>query len=62
MCEYCNSKKNIEENKGDIIYLHIWGRHLRLIGKLFNIAFGRDLMINYCPMCGKKLIEQVTSK
>jgi len=55
MCAYCNNEKHIEEMKEDKIFLLIYGRHLRLIGKVFNIKFGRDMLINYCPMCGRKL-------
>lgn len=56
MCEYCNDKqKHIEELNTDIIYLEIYGKHLRLNGKLMGLRFGRDFMINYCPMCGRKL-------
>ena len=54
-CEYCNKGKHIKENIEDKIYLNIYGKHLRLIGKIFNIDFGRDILINYCPMCGRKL-------
>lgn len=55
MCEYCKEAKHIEELEKDKIFLVIYGKHLRLIGKLFSIDFGRDMMINYCPMCGRKL-------
>lgn len=55
MCEYCKKGKHIEELEKDKIFLVIYGRHLRLSGKLFSINFGRDMIINYCPMCGRKL-------
>ena len=55
MCEYCEEGKHIEENKNDNIFLIMYGKHLRAIGKIFIINFGRDIYINYCPMCGRKL-------
>lgn len=58
-CEYCDDKlKHIEELNSDIIYLEIYGKHLRLNGKLMGLRFGRDFMINYCPMCGRRLEKQ----
>lgn len=54
-CEYCEKEKRIEELTTDNIYLEIYGKHLRLNGKVMGIRFGRDFMINYCPMCGRKL-------
>ena len=51
MCEYCEKEKHIEENKNDNIFFYIYGKHLRLMGKIFNFNFGRDVLINYCPMC-----------
>ncbi len=55
MCKYCEKEKRIEENEKDNIYFQIYGKHLRVIGNLFNFNFGRDILINYCPMCGRKL-------
>lgn len=57
MCKYCEKEKKIQEKRTDNIYLEIYGKHLRLFGKLFTMYFGRDVIINYCPMCGKKLGE-----
>lgn len=57
MCEYCEKEKHIEEIIDDNIYLEIYGKHLRIIGKIFSVNFGRDMLINYCPMCGRKLGE-----
>ena len=59
MCEYCEKEKKIEENEDDNIHLSIIGKHLRLLGKLPMIStyFGRDVLINYCPICGRKLGE-----
>ena len=55
-CEYCNSKKIIEEMPADNIYCDIYGRFLRIQGKIFGTYFGRVIKINYCPMCGRKLV------
>lgn len=59
MCKYCEKRKKIEENENDNIYLSIIGKHLMLLGTLPKISryFGRDVLINYCPMCGRKLGE-----
>lgn len=57
MCKYCEKEKHIEEIKNDNIYFKIYGKHLQVVGALFNKLFGRDVIINYCPMCGKKLGE-----
>ena len=57
MCEYCEKGKRIEERKDDKIYIKIYGKHLQVIGKIFSIPIGRDVIINFCPMCGKKLGE-----
>ena len=54
-CEYCYKEKKIEERRTDNIYFEIYGKHLRLFGKVIGISFGRDVLINYCPMCGRKL-------
>ena len=56
-CEYCSKEKRIEETENDNIYFSIYGRFLRVIGKVFTINFGRVVKINYCPMCGRKLGE-----
>lgn len=58
MCEYCEKGKRIEERKNDNMFFEIYGKHLRGIGDFFNtFRFGRDVLINYCPMCGRKLGE-----
>lgn len=55
MCKYCkNEPEIIEENENDRIYLEIWYKHLYIRGNLFSIPFGRDIIINFCPMCRKK--------
>ena len=55
MCEYCEKEKHIEKREKDNIYFKIWGKHLQVIGKVYNIPLGRDVIINFCPMCGRKL-------
>lgn len=55
MCEYCKKEKKIEEYTGDNVYYQIYGKHLRVIGKMFSFHFGRDVLINYCPMCRQKV-------
>ena len=57
MCEYCEKGKKIEEQENDNIHLEIYYKHLRIMGKIFSFNFGRDIIINYCPMCGRKLEE-----
>lgn len=54
MCEYCEKGKKIEEVGNDNIYFEIYGKHLRVIGKVLNIPIGRDIIIEYCPMCRKE--------
>ena len=55
MCEYCEKEKRIEENENDNIYFEIYGRFLRVMGKAISIPIGRQVKINYCPMCRKKI-------
>ena len=57
MCKYCEEQKRLEERENDNIHFEIYGRHLRVIGKLPMIStyFGRDVLINYCPMCRQKV-------
>lgn len=57
MCEYCEKERIIEEQGNDNIHLLIYGKHLKILGKIpmMHINFGRDIIINYCPMCGSKL-------
>ena len=51
MCEYCEKEKRIEERENDNIHFEMYGKHLRVLGKVLNIPLGRDVIINYCPMC-----------
>ena len=57
MCGYCEEEKKIEENENDNIHLSIYGKHLKILGKIpmMHINFGRDVIIEFCPMCGRKL-------
>lgn len=55
MCEYCEKEKSIEERENDNIHFEIYGKHLRVLGKVLSIPLGRDVIINYCPMCRKKV-------
>lgn len=58
MCEYCEEEKKIMENENDKIYFYIYGRVLRLCGFILgSIPISRNVVINFCPMCGKKLGE-----
>ena len=54
-CKYCRNEEIIEENENDRIYIQIWHKHLYIRGNLFTVPFGRDILINYCPMCRKKV-------
>lgn len=54
MCKYCEKGKKIEEVENDNIYFWIYGKHLRVIGRVLNIPLGRDVIIDYCPMCRKE--------
>jgi len=54
MCEYCEKGKKFAESKNDKIHFEIYGKHLRFSGYIFHIFVGRDVLINYCPMCRKK--------
>ena len=55
MCEYCEKGKKMTENEDDKLCFQIYYKHLRMYGKVLNMSIGRDIVINYCPMCGKRL-------
>lgn len=57
MCEYCEKERTIEEQENDNIHLSIYGKHLKILGKvpMMHINFGRDIIINFCPMCRKRV-------
>lgn len=52
-CEYCEKERIIKEQENDNIQLSIYGKHFKILGKIpmMHINFGRDIIINYCPMC-----------
>ena len=54
MCEYCEKGKKIEEVENDNIYFTIFGRFLRVHGRVLSIPLGRTVPIEYCPMCRKE--------
>ena len=62
MCKYCEKGKYIKERAGDNIFFEIYGKHLRVIGRVLNIPLGRDIIIEYCPMCGRRLGEWNANK
>lgn len=45
MCKYCEKGKRIKKTKNDNIYFEIYGKHLRVIGRLLSVHFGRDVLI-----------------
>ena len=55
MCKYCEEERKLEERENDNIYFTIYGRFLRVQGRVLSIPLGRSAKINYCPMCGRKL-------
>ena len=54
MCKYCEKGKKVEEVGNDNIYFTIFGRFLRVHGRVLSIPLGRTVPINYCPMCRKE--------
>ena len=57
MCKYCEEEKKIEEWEDDNIFFTIYGRFLRVQGKVLSIPLGRTIKINYCPNCRRRLEE-----
>lgn len=57
MCKYCEKGKKIEKEENDNIYFTIYGRFLRVQGRVLSIPLGRAIPVNYCPMCGRRLGE-----
>ena len=55
MCKYCEEEKKLEERENDNIYFTIYGRFLRVQGRVLSIPLGRAIKISFCPMCGRKL-------
>lgn len=56
MCAYCEKEKRFEERENDNIFFEIYGRFLRVQGRVMSFPLGRHVPINYCPMCGRRLI------
>lgn len=57
MCKYCEKGKKIEKEENDNIYFTIYGRFLRVQGRVLSIPLGRAIPVNYCQMCGRRLGE-----
>ena len=57
MCKYCEEEKKIEEREDDNIFFTIYGRFLRVQGKVLSIPLGRTIKINYCLNCRRRLEE-----
>ena len=60
MCKYCEDEKKLEERDNDNIYFTIYGRFLRVQGRVLSIPLGRAIKINYCPKCRKKISRRWT--
>lgn len=63
MCEYCEKGKAIsKDNRRELgIELHGGSGHLVAYGKdTFNCDISVQCKINYCPMCGKKIVRSDT--
>ena len=63
MCEYCEKEKVLKSsNFCGAAKMQIIGEFLEVQGdshkiKWFNRIYQPSFMINYCPMCGRKLEE-----
>lgn len=55
MCKYCEEEKKLEERENDNIYFTIYGRFLRVQGRVLNIPLGRTIKISFCPKCRKEV-------
>ena len=55
MCDFCRNKKKIIDGKGNLV---LFGAENNMI---FDNSDGKEVAgavkINYCPMCGRKLVE-----
>lgn len=63
MCEYCNGKHSLTHAMGDY-WIHIEGSNMNLKieshkGDFWDKNRFDQIKINYCPMCGRKLNEEV---
>lgn len=56
MCDFCMNKKKIIDGKGNLV---IFGAENNMI---FDNSDGKEtagaVKINYCPICGRKLVEE----
>ena len=64
MCEYCEKRKEIKScnfcgrAKATIVgdEIDIWGDKRKI--RWFKDIYAPGFRINYCPMCGRKLVEE----
>lgn len=61
MCKYCSGKKELDS---DWLCLSIYGNKLELHYNAYSSdsSFDEQIPIKYCPMCGKKLVRQLTAE
>ena len=62
MCEYCEKGKGIcKGNRKELgIELHSGSGHLTAYGtNTYNCDISVQCKINYCPMCGRKLVKEL---
>ena len=56
MCDFCRNKKKIIDGKGNLVF---FGAENNM---MFDNSDGKeivgDVKINYCPICGRKLVEE----
>ena len=56
MCEFCDGKKKIIDGKGNSV---LFGAENNMI---FDNSDGKEVAgvvkINYCPICGRKLVKE----
>lgn len=56
MCDFCRNKKKIIDGKGNLV---LFGAENNMI---FDNSDGKEVAgavkINYCPICGRKLVEE----
>lgn len=57
MCDFCRNKKKIIDGKGNLV---LFGAENNMI---FDNSDGKEVAgavkINFCPICGRKLVEYV---
>jgi hypothetical protein len=56
MCDFCRNKKKIIDGKGNLVF---FGAENNM---MFDNSDGKEIAgavkINFCPMCGRKLVEE----